>query len=575
MKRNVFFSTIRLSVTYLLVIIGIFLLSMFPRSTNQVMFQNFDVTYNFSIATYFNHVKTYFAERLGSMDLGLTVKEKAPVLDVLEPYLLNSMKLFLPALFSAFLLSSILCLILHRYLQKYADKLSDIDWVKSLLFFCFILFYCFISAFGNEYSFGQTFFLLVILLCTIMILISIKEFHKRVRSVREVITVHLLRLRSIMVASLSSLLFVEWLTDYKGFATFFIQKAEYSHITFARSFSTHEYELVAVMVLILIVTVFAAEWIAFATKAIAVNKGKGIRAIPLLFGKHLIITGVVFALVLFPKSGIQEFTLDAYVFSMDTYKKNMGDFITNVTVHQTLGETKQGFPIEDELIKYFPRSMKVIISAFFISLFIGIAKGIFDFQTRKKWYSFLGKGSTWFTSSFPDFFLILLLQWFLIIYVSSLKIIGHGYWYSFLLMAILVSIHPIMYVASILCNSLEDIAGEPFIQVAMSKGLSRNYILRKHMLKHTIVNLSSYFPAILLYIMSNLLIVEWFFDFRGAAHRLYVALENGPYVTLSGALSTVEGPIIFVTLAGFLLPLFLIQIFTNLLKAKYSMAGRE
>lgn len=578
MKRNLFLSIVKLTVIYILVVVGILLLSMFPRATNQVLFQKFDVAYYFSFTNYIEHVKEYFKARISAKDLGVTVQEKVPVWDALQPYLLSSLKLLLPSLFVSFLVSAITGAILHRLLQKHQDKLkhfNDFTWAKGLLLFGFMCIYCLVSTLGTDYSFAQSSFLLTLLLCTIMILYILKDLQDNAGGFEAAVLVLLLRLRTIMVAALSSLFFVEWLTDDKGFFQRFIQKAEYSHVTFVRSFSTHEYELVAVMLLSLVLIVFTAEWISFAANKYFVKREGAFKASLVLLVKQLVVVGVVLALVLFPKSGIQAYTKDKYVFSMEDYKSNINDFITNVTVHNTLGKTKQGFPIEDELVKYFPRSLKIIISAFILSLIIGIGKGIFDFQTRKKWYSFLGRGSTWLTSSFPDFFLILLIQWFLIIYVSSFKIIGHEYWYSYLLMAVLVSIHPIMYVASIMSNALEEVAGEPFIQVAMAKGLPRNYILRKHMLKHTIVNLSSYFPALLLYIMSNLLIVEWFFNYRGAAHRLYVALENGPYVTLSGSLSTVEGPIIFITLSGFLIPLFLIQILTALLKVKYSMAGRE
>lgn len=219
-----------------------------------------------------------------------------------------------------------------------------------------------------------------------------------------------------------------------------------------------------------------------------------------------------------------------YEFSWPKYKENLSGFIRGVVHDQTLGETRYHKPVETEMLIYFPRSLKIILTAFFISLGFGILKGIYDFKSTNKRTNLIGNGTTWIFLSIPDFFLILSVQWIIIFFFNWIDIFGHEYWYNFIIPSLLVSIYPAMYISRITSAAIAGEAAQQYVQVAKSKGLQQGTIISKHILKNCAGRILDNTPSMLIYILSNLLFVEYLLDYKGAAYRLWLALDFEPRI---------------------------------------------
>ena len=227
-----------------------------------------------------------------------------------------------------------------------------------------------------------------------------------------------------------------------------------------------------------------------------------------------------------------------YEFSMDAYRHNISMFLRDVTENKTLGTTRYNKSAEEEIVIHFSRSLKVIITGFLLTLLFGVLKGIYDYYDRGKSFRPFGKGFTWLVQSIPDFFLILFLQYIIIFYLPIIKILGHEHNYSFVLPAILVSLYPMMFVARITSASLSNEEGKAYIQVARSKGLSKSRVLMNHMFRNSIIPIFSNLPSMMMYLLSNLLIVEFLLDYRGAAYRLFYAFDVK--TSLSGGMNYID-----------------------------------
>lgn len=220
----------------------------------------------------------------------------------------------------------------------------------------------------------------------------------------------------------------------------------------------------------------------------------------------------------------------SYDFSWQVYKENLSSFINGLVTENTLGETRYQKPVEEEILIYFPRSLKIIITAFFLSLVIGTAKGIFDFKNVHKRANIVGNGTTWLFLSIPDFFMILIVQWVIIFYFNWIDIFGHEYWYNFIIPSLLVSIYPSMYISRITSAAMAGEAAQQYVQVAKSKGFNQNVIILKHILKNCVSPILNSTPSMVIYILSNLLFVEYLLDYKGAAYRLWLALDFKPSI---------------------------------------------
>lgn len=214
-----------------------------------------------------------------------------------------------------------------------------------------------------------------------------------------------------------------------------------------------------------------------------------------------------------------------YTFSWGQYKENITNWISHIRENGSLGDTRyNNVTVEDELKRYYPNSLKVIVVAFILSIILGIAKGIFDYSNAKSKKNIFGNGLTWLFQSIPDFLIVIVIQWSIIFMFPSLKLLSQGNWYSFILPGILVAIYPMMYVSRITSASIASQDGLPYIQVARAKGFTKRRVLFKHILKNSFSVILSHIPSLMVYILSNLLIVEYLFGYEGIAYRLFVAM---------------------------------------------------
>ncbi|MBT2679660.1 ABC transporter permease [Bacillus sp. ISL-35] len=219
-----------------------------------------------------------------------------------------------------------------------------------------------------------------------------------------------------------------------------------------------------------------------------------------------------------------------YDFSWEEYMGNIIHFAESFIKNGSFGETRYHKPVEEEVAIYFPRSLKIIVTAFFLSLAAGVLKGIYDFKNSTKRKSILGNWSTWLLLSIPDFLIILLFQWIIIFYVNWIDIFGHEQWFNFFIPSLLAAIYPAMYISRITAGAVSSEAGKQYVQVAKAKGFNENYILYRHILKNCGGTILNYVPTMMIYILSNLLFLEYLLDYKGAAYRLWLALDFEPRI---------------------------------------------
>ncbi|MFS0863036.1 ABC transporter permease subunit [Fredinandcohnia sp. 179-A 10B2 NHS] len=201
-------------------------------------------------------------------------------------------------------------------------------------------------------------------------------------------------------------------------------------------------------------------------------------------------------------------------------------FIISGWTEGSLGTTKSGEVYEDIVMDHFPRSLYVILTAFFLSVTLGISKGIFDYRYKNTYLNVLGTGVTSLVNSLPDFLLIIALQWIILFNFNFIDVFGHDQWFNFIFPSILVALYPMMYFARITFATLSAEDGEMYIQFARSKGLTQRVVIKKHILKKCFHSILQHLGVVMTYIVSNLLIVEWLMEYKGAAWRMMTSIKR-------------------------------------------------
>ncbi|MDE5415996.1 ABC transporter permease subunit [Alkalihalobacterium chitinilyticum] len=253
---------------------------------------------------------------------------------------------------------------------------------------------------------------------------------------------------------------------------------------------------------------------------------------------------IIILLVFIPRDLGFEFTeyeiKPVYTFSLANYLENLKSYSNMIFIERTLGETRFGSSVFSDVITFGGRSLTILAIAFCFALIFGVLKGFFDYATSHSKWSVFGHHMTFTLQALPDFFLIILVQVFLLWLISigfpHFSLYGYESWHNFLLAGWLLSFFPTMYMARIVSSSLEKERTQPYVVTGKSKGLTNLYVLRKHQFGNSIIQVFPHIPTMLLYALSNILIIEYLLYFPGAGYRLYQALGFGS-ATIGGGVN--------------------------------------
>ncbi|KIL52384.1 hypothetical protein KP77_06440 [Jeotgalibacillus alimentarius] len=228
-----------------------------------------------------------------------------------------------------------------------------------------------------------------------------------------------------------------------------------------------------------------------------------------------------------------EFEAAHYHYSIGAHVESIKEFFTPLMNGEGFGTDSYNRPFISHAWDMMQRSLWLIIPAFFISIFTGVAKGVFDFKTRHGKRKLAGLQATWVGLSVPDLVFIIFIQMALMYLnmkgiITGLSLYGAGNPEAVVLNVIYLSIFPMFYLANITYSALSDENGADYIRTARAKGSSSFKLLYIHMLRNGLAKLFVHTNTIVLYLLSNLFVIEYFTNYRGAAYyfKEYIAVSN-------------------------------------------------
>jgi oligopeptide transport system permease protein len=261
------------------------------------------------------------------------------------------------------------------------------------------------------------------------------------------------------------------------------------------------------------------------------------------------------------------------LYSVEAHMEKIVSFIEMIVLERTFGLTDYQVPVAEELWHYFSRSLWIIFPAYFISILLGVSKGIVDFSLTGRRWSVLGSGTTWLGQSLPDFFFVITIQYGLLITIRMgfpyIDLFGYDHWYNIFFPIIFLSMYPLFYVARITSSALAAEAEKDYVRTARAMGATKQDVLIRHMLKNAMYTVLTHFYTVMVIVIAGLPIVEFLTFYRGAGRRLMEAFginpgrAPGPQSTTAGF----EEPMAISLVLVFLLFLFVALWITNIVKA--------
>ncbi len=267
-----------------------------------------------------------------------------------------------------------------------------------------------------------------------------------------------------------------------------------------------------------------------------------------------------------------------YQYSLEAHIANIREFFSLLVAHPGFGGVEGG-PSSMEILQRFGRSLALIVPAVVVALIAGMAKGILDFLHKERKG---GMASRWVTFGFlsiPDIVIIVFVQIGLLTAISKgwiphIELYGHDSMAQTILNILFLSVYPTVFIANATFRALRDQEHMDYVRTARSKGTHPFKVLYVHMLKNGIIPILAQADMMILYILSNLLIIEVFTNYRGAALYLYEALGD-PTKFSFGTLITGNTFAIAGYLFYFTLLVLAMKIISGLAKYKLDVRGRE
>ncbi|MFD2925286.1 ABC transporter permease subunit [Halobacillus naozhouensis] len=214
-----------------------------------------------------------------------------------------------------------------------------------------------------------------------------------------------------------------------------------------------------------------------------------------------------------------------------------------VYINPTSGVERSLFTI---IFKAFASSLRVLGMALIVSFFFALLGTIILWRAPKRVYKVCLSSSS-FLQSIPDVVFVVASQMFLVwLYFRTgttfIKLAGAGEEEAILAPALVLAILPTMYFLQSMLELVEEERKEPYYELATSKGLTKSFILLKHILRNMFVRLAYQAKFLISIMISNLLIVEYLFENLGMTSFL---------------LTYSQPPVFFVTALLFFGPIYL------------------
>lgn len=210
------------------------------------------------------------------------------------------------------------------------------------------------------------------------------------------------------------------------------------------------------------------------------------------------------------------------------------DWLGNVVTGELGTSYKYNKPVIDILKIRLPNTLILGFSAFLISIVISIPFGIISALNHNRPIDHFSRFSTLLLSSFPSFWIALLLIIIFSIQLKVLPVSGMAGFSSIILPAVTLSIGMTAATTRMLRSSMLDVLGQDYITVARAKGLEDNQVIFGHALRNAIPPIITVIGLQIGHIIGGAVIIENIFAWPGIGGLLIDSINTKDLPMIEG-----------------------------------------
>lgn len=240
------------------------------------------------------------------------------------------------------------------------------------------------------------------------------------------------------------------------------------------------------------------------------------------------------------KYGLDKPVSEQYV----VYMKNVihGDFGVSIS--------KKGQSVTEIIKTRLPVTAKLGVSAFVVSMVVGITLGVISALTNKQWVNSLITILATIGVSVPGFLLAMLMMILLAVNLKLLPVVGLETPASYIMPVLALSFSPISTITRLTRSSLRDVMGSDFITLARSKGTKESMVVIKHGLKNALLPVITYAGPMFAGMITGSLVIETLFSIPGIGREFTTSISNRDYTLCMGLTILLGALVIIMTLVS-------------------------
>ncbi len=196
------------------------------------------------------------------------------------------------------------------------------------------------------------------------------------------------------------------------------------------------------------------------------------------------------------------------------------------------------FTVKELIISGLPVSATLGLSSIIISLFLGSILGIIAAIKKNTYFDYTIMGVSLVGICVPSFVMAPILSLFFGLYLGLLPTSGWngGNVLNLILPIIALSLPQIAVISRMMRASTIEVLNSNFIRTAKSKGLKSSYIIRKHVIRASILPIIEYLAPASAGLMTGSIIVEQIFGLPGIGRYFVVGALQRDYTLVSGVM---------------------------------------
>ena len=192
----------------------------------------------------------------------------------------------------------------------------------------------------------------------------------------------------------------------------------------------------------------------------------------------------------------------------------------------------------------YRHSLLALAAALSLAMLFGIPAGIIVGVRPNSRLSTVIRVMSALGTMTPSFLLALLLMIFFVLYVLPLTGIRFILLSSrasdldprrLLPIALTLAARPLAYITMVTATTMQEVLRHDYIRTAYSKGLSRRQVLIRHAWPNAVSTILSTLPAMLLFSISSLPIIEFVFNWPGVGQELLFRVVSSPAPNVANA----------------------------------------